>query len=101
MGFGVFANHPTVHGVGVTKGRVGGCGCLRKWQVKSDIFNLPIFIYIYFWNFYGIGANNRTGLKRFGVSNMQGFLKTQLSILTLITNQEGSLRVKDILTKIR
>ena len=36
LGFWVFANQPTVHNGGVSRGRLCGCGCWREWQVTCS-----------------------------------------------------------------
>ena len=44
----VLGNHPTLHGGGVCRGRVYGCGCWHGWQVTCYffVFFLKIFLYV-------------------------------------------------------
>ena len=63
LSFLVFANKPTVHNGGVSRGRVCDCGCWHYWQVAGgrgqvthDTWHQTLYIFLFVVVSFGIGA---------------------------------------------
>ena len=81
----VLANQSTLHSVGVSRGRVSGCGHCHWWQVTDEgwyVIRKKNMIFFFFWG----GAFLwlilfRFTVKRLSISCMQNFLLPLLKVL--------------------